>query len=183
MRFTPASLPEALIVDVDPFEDERGSFARVFCAREFSIHAPDAAGPVQVNMSFNRRAGTIRGLHFQVAPHEETKLVRCVRGGVFDVVVDIRPGSPTRGHWTGAELTADNRRALIVPRGFAHGYQTLADDTELLYQVSAYYTPGAEKGLRYDDPEIGIRWPLPVSSISAKDLSWPSFSMQAATIA
>src|SRR5690606_39186236 len=105
-----------------PFQDERGSFARVFCAREVGAHAPDAATPVQVNMSFNRRAGTVRGLHYQVEPHEETKLVRCVRGGIFDVVVDIRPDSPTRGQWTGVELTAENRRSLIVPRGFAHGY-------------------------------------------------------------
>lgn len=128
---------------------------------------------VQCNLSFNHRAGTLRGMHYQAPPATETKLVRCVRGAIFDVIVDLRPNSPTFLQHVGVELTAENRRALYVPELFAHGYQTLTDDTEVLYMVGEFYTPGAERGLRYDDPALGIAWPLPVSAISEKDLAWP----------
>ena len=127
-------------------------------------------------MSYNRRKGTLRGMHFQREPHAETKLVRVVRGAIYDVIIDLRPDSPTFKRWIGVELTAENRRALYVPAGFAHGFQTLADDTEVFYQVSAFYTPGAEGGVRYDDPAFAVSWPLPVSVISAKDAAWPDFT-------
>jgi len=168
---TPTAVPGPVLVDLERREDERGFFARTFCREEFA-----AAGlePVveQANLSFNHRAGTLRGMHLQVAPAEEAKLVRCTRGAIVDVVVDLREGSPTRYSHVAVELTADNRRALYVPPMFAHGYQTLVDDTEVVYQVSAAYTPGTERGLRHDDPALGITWPLPVTVISAKDASW-----------
>lgn len=171
MILTPTAVPGPVLVDLERREDERGFFARTFCREEFA-----AAGlePVveQANLSFNHRAGTLRGMHLQVAPAEEAKLVRCTRGAIVDVVVDLREGSPTRYSHVAVELTADNRRALYVPPMFAHGYQTLVDDTEVVYQVSAAYTPGTERGLRHDDPALGITWPLPVTVISAKDASW-----------
>jgi dTDP-4-dehydrorhamnose 3,5-epimerase len=172
MRFTETQLPGAFIIDIQPLEDERGFFARGFCERELAEHGL-IPRVVQANISFNRRKGTLRGMHSQVAPHEETKLVRCTRGALYDVIVDLRPDSSTYLQWTGVELTADNRRALFVPQGFAHGFQTLQDDTEAFYQVSEFYTPAAERGLRHDDPAIGIDWPLAVASISAKDAAWP----------
>ncbi|MGH7930054.1 MAG: dTDP-4-dehydrorhamnose 3,5-epimerase family protein, partial [Candidatus Binatia bacterium] len=131
---------------------------------------------VQANLSFNWKNGTLRGLHYQVAPHEESKLVRCTRGALYDVIVDLRPQSPTYLRWLGVELTADNHRMLYVPEGFAHGYQTLVDATEAFYQVSAFYAPGAERGARYDDPAFGIEWPAEVIVISDKDAGWPDYS-------
>ncbi|MCK9532431.1 MAG: dTDP-4-dehydrorhamnose 3,5-epimerase [Gammaproteobacteria bacterium] len=172
MRFTETELPGAFIIDIQPLEDERGFFARGFCERELAEHGL-IPRVVQANISFNRRKGTLRGMHYQVAPHEEAKLVRCTRGALYDVIVDLRPESPTYLQWTGVELTADNHRALFVPQGFAHGFQTLQDNTEAFYQVSEFYTPTAERGLRHDDPAIGIHWPLAVASISAKDTAWP----------
>jgi len=172
MRFTETDLPGAFIIDIQPLEDERGFFARGFCERELAEHGL-IPRVVQANISFNRRKGTLRGMHYQVAPHEETKLVRCTRGALYDVIVDLRPDSSTYLQWTGVELTANNHRALFVPQGFAHGFQTLQDDTEAFYQVSEFYTPTAERGLRYDDPAIAIHWPLAVTSISAKDAAWP----------
>jgi dTDP-4-dehydrorhamnose 3,5-epimerase len=131
---------------------------------------------VQMNLSYNRLAGTLRGMHFQHAPYAETKLVRCIRGAIYDVIIDLRPDSPTYKRWIGVTLTAANRLALYVPEGFAHGFQTLEDDTEVFYQVSQYYTPSAEGGVRYDDPAFGIEWPLPVTEMSEKDKRWPLFN-------
>ncbi len=171
MRFTEL-LNGAYLIDIEPRGDERGFFARGWCAREFEQQGL-VNRMVQANLSFNATAGTLRGLHFQREPHAEVKLVRCTRGALFDVVVDLRPDSPTYRQWAGAELSADNRRAMYVPEGFAHGLQTLCDDTEVFYQVSAFYAPQAEGGLRWDDPAIGIDWPLPVAQISDKDSAWP----------
>lgn len=174
MTFTKGTLPGTYIIDPDRKEDSRGFFARVFCQREFAEHGL-AQNMVQTNVSFNARRGTLRGMHYQAEPHQEVKLVRCTSGALYDVIVDVRPESETYGQWMGVELTADTHRMLYVPEGFAHGFVTLTDDTEALYQVSAFYTPGAERGLRYNDPAIGIDWPVDVTVISDKDLSWPTF--------
>lgn len=174
MQFTETELPGAYIVDLERREDERGFFARTWCQREFDEHGL-MSRLVQANMSYNRRRGTVRGMHFQRAPFAETKLVRAVRGSIYDVIVDLRPNSPSYKCWIGVELSADNRRALFVPEGFAHGFQTLEDDTDVMYQVSAFYTPGAEGGLRYNDASLDLQWPLPVAVISDKDASWPDY--------
>jgi dTDP-4-dehydrorhamnose 3,5-epimerase len=160
------------IVDPELRSDDRGFFARAFCIEEFGAAGLQTVVE-QCNLSGNYKAGTLRGMHFQIAPHPEAKLVRCIRGAILDVIVDMRPSSPTRLQHVAVELTAENKRALYVPPYFAHAYQTLTDDTEVLYQVSGSYEPTAERGLRYDDPELGIQWPLPVSVISVKDASWP----------
>ena len=175
MNFEETRLRGAYLVDLDKREDQRGFFARAFCQHEFGAHNLETQF-VQGNVSYNRSAGTLRGLHYQVAPHEEVKLVRCISGAIHDVIVDLRQGSPTVCQWMGVELSARNRRMLYVPRGFAHGYLTLVDDAEVLYLVSEFYTPGAERGLRYDDPALGITWPLPISVISDKDAAWPRFA-------
>ncbi|MCD0170410.1 MULTISPECIES: dTDP-4-dehydrorhamnose 3,5-epimerase [unclassified Deinococcus] len=172
MIFRETALPGAFTVDIQEHRDERGLFARTFCAQEFEAHGLNPL-TVQTNLSFNARAGTLRGLHYQLPPAAETKLVRCTRGAVLDVIVDLRPESPTYLQHVAVELSADNRRALFVPQRFAHGYQTLTDDAEVSYQVSEYYQPGAERGLRFDDPALGIRWPLPPGPVSAKDAAWP----------
>jgi dTDP-4-dehydrorhamnose 3,5-epimerase len=160
---------------LEPREDNRGFFARVWADDEFAAHGL-VSRVVQMNLSYNRVAGTLRGMHFQHAPYAETKLVRCIRGAIYDVIIDLRPDSPTYKRWIGVKLTAANRLALYVPEGFAHGFQTLEDDTEVFYQVSQYYTPSAEGGVRYDDPAFGIEWPLPVTEISEKDKRWPLFN-------
>ena len=160
------------IIDLDLRSDDRGFFARTFCIEEFQA-AGLHSDVEQCNLSFNHQAGTLRGMHFQIAPHPEAKLVRCIRGAVVDMIVDMRPDSPTRLQHVAVELSAENRRALFVPPYFAHGYQTLVDNTEVMYQVSGSYEPAAERGLRYDDPELVLDWPLPISAISAKDASWP----------
>jgi dTDP-4-dehydrorhamnose 3,5-epimerase len=169
---TPTGLAGCVVVDLERREDDRGFFARTFCRAEFA-----AAGlePLveQCNLSYNHRAGTLRGMHWQVEPAPEAKLVRCTAGAVLDQVVDVRPGSPTYLRSFAVELTAENRRALYVPPLLAHGYQTLVDGAEVTYQVSAAYTPGTERGLRHDDPALGLSWPLPVSVVSPKDASWP----------
>jgi dTDP-4-dehydrorhamnose 3,5-epimerase len=172
MTFTETKLKGAFVVDLEPRSDSRGFFARSFCQNEFEAHGlkPLIA---QANISFNYRKGTVRGLHFQHPPHAETKFVRCSRGAILDVIVDLRPESPTYLQHVGVELTADNRRGLYVPERFAHGYQVLEDNTETTYQVGEFYTPGAEDGLRYDDPRLAIEWPLPVTDISDKDRRWP----------
>ena len=172
MIFTETKLKGAFVVDLEPRSDERGFFARAFCQREFEAHGlkPLIA---QANISFNYRKGTVRGLHFQHPPHAETKFVRCSRGAILDLIVDLRPESPTYLQHVGVELTADNRRGLYVPERFAHGYQVLADDTETTYQVGEFYTPAAESGLRYNDPRLAIGWPLPVTDVSDKDQRWP----------
>jgi dTDP-4-dehydrorhamnose 3,5-epimerase len=172
MIFEETELIGAYVIHLEELGDERGFFARAWCAREFEA-AGLSTDLVQTNFSYNIRAGTLRGLHYQVAPHQESKLVRCIRGAIYDVIVDLRKDSESYRQWTGVELSARNRRSLYVPAGFAHGFQTLEDETEVLYQVSEFYTPGAERGLRYDDPAVGIDWPLEVSAISDKDASWP----------
>src|SRR5688500_9611911 len=172
MRFTQTPLAGAFVLELEERGDERGMFARTFCQKEFTDHGlkPTVA---QCNLSFNHKAGTLRGMHFQAPPAAETKLVRCTRGAVYDVIVDLRPDSPTYLRHVGVELSEHNRNALYVPELFAHGYQTLTDGAEVAYQVGEMYTPGSERGMRYDDPALGIRWPLPVAMISAKDASWP----------
>ena len=160
------------IIELEQRSDDRGFFARTFCVEEFGAAGLQTAVE-QCNLSGNYKAGTLRGMHFQIAPHPEAKLIRCIRGAIVDVIVDMRPDSPTRLQHVAVELTADNRRAFYVPPYFAHAYQPLSDHTEVLYQVSGSYEPTAERGLRYDDPALGISWPLPVSTISAKDASWP----------
>jgi dTDP-4-dehydrorhamnose 3,5-epimerase len=171
MIFTETKLEGAFIIDLDRKEDNRGFFARAFCQHEFE---DNGLKPViaQANIAFNRRKGSVRGMHFQFPPAAETKLVRCTRGGILDVIVDLRPESPTYLDHISVELTADNHRALFVPERFAHGYQVLEDDTETSYQVGEFYTPETEGGLRYDDPRLGLTWPLPVTEMSEKDRAW-----------
>ncbi len=178
MIFTETRLAGAFIVDLEPRSDERGFFARAFCANEFREHAMETR-VAQVNLSFSASKGTLRGMHYQLPPAAETKFVRCVRGGIYDVIIDMRPASPTFMQHIAVELTAENRRALYIPEMFAHGFQTLSDDSEALYLVSEFYTPGYERGLRYDDPAFKLNWPLPVSVISDKDANWPLFSAAA----
>ena len=172
MHFDPLPIAGGFLIRPDPVHDERGLFARVWCAEEFAKHGITTL-PVQSNTGFSPRAGTLRGLHYQVAPALEAKLVRCTRGAVFDVIVDLRADSPTRGQWFGTELTAENRHGLYVPPLCAHGYLTLCPDTELEYLATAPYFPAAARGLRYDDPAVGIRWPAPVTVISERDRGWP----------
>lgn len=171
MIFTRTPIEGVAIIDLERKADDRGFFARTFCQDEFAAAGLDTRVE-QCNLSFNHVAGTLRGMHFQVAPHPEAKLVRCIAGSIVDIIVDMRPLSPTRLQHVKVELSAGNRRALYVPPYFAHGYQTLVDEAEVIYQVSGSYAPVAERGLRWDDPDLGLEWPLPVSSISAKDASW-----------
>lgn len=172
MKFIKTSLADAVLIEQQRHGDSRGYFTRTYCAAEFAA-AGLASAFVQANHSANVAAGTLRGMHFQHAPHGEVKVVRCVQGALLDVIIDLRPESPTYRKWEGFELTAENGRSLYVPTGFAHGFQTLVDDTHATYQVSYPYTPGAEGGVRWDDPVFGIVWPLPVSVISDKDAAWP----------
>jgi dTDP-4-dehydrorhamnose 3,5-epimerase len=175
VRFTETAISGAFIIDLEPHVDDRGFFARAFCADEFGEHGLTARIS-QVNTSFNHRRGTLRGLHYQDEPAPEAKLVRCVAGAIFDVLVDMRPGSPTYLQHVGVELSAANRRQLFIPELCAAGYQTLADDTEVTYAVSEFYTPATERGMRYDDPLLAIPWPVEVTAISAKDAAWPLLS-------
>ena len=170
MRFIETALHGAFIVELQPHNDGRGLFARTFCAREFSAQKLTGSF-VQCNTSWNANKGTVRGLHYQVLPCE-VKLVRCTAGSIWDVIVDLRPNSSTYLQHVGVELTAINRRALYVPEMFAHGFQSLEDGTEVFYQMSEFYAPELARGVRYDDPKLRIRWPLPVSAISEKDQSW-----------
>lgn len=176
MRFTETPLGGAFLIDLEPVEDERGFFARTYCEEEFRRRGLDAR-IAQCSMAFSRRRGTLRGMHYQREPYAEVKLVRCTRGSVYDVIIDLRPHSPTFRHWLGAELTAANRRMLYIPTGFAHGYQTLEDETEITYQMSVPYHPEAAAGVRWDDPAFGVRWPLAVSVIAERDRSYPDFAM------
>ncbi|MBE0688770.1 MAG: dTDP-4-dehydrorhamnose 3,5-epimerase [Anaerolineae bacterium] len=174
MLFKPTPLAGAFVIELELRSDSRGFFARAFCAREFEEHGLKPA-VAQCNIAFNHKQGTLRGMHYQLPPVTETKLVRCFRGAIYDVIVDLRPESPTYLQHFGIELSADNRQALYIPDMFAHGYQTLTDDCELMYQVSEFYTPGYEAGVRYDDPAFKIEWPLPADIISEKDLLWTPF--------
>ena len=180
MIFTETKLAGAFIIDVERRSDERGFFARSWCEDEFAAHGIFLP-PLQANVSSNPTQGTLRGMHYQLAPHEESKLVRCTRGALYDVIVDLREESPTFGQWVGVELTGANFRQLFVPGCFAHGFLTLAPDTDVTYQVSAKYTPGAERGLRWNDPAIGIEWPAVPQLISDKDQAHADFSYQMAT--
>lgn len=171
MVFAETKLSGAFVIDLERNDDVRGFFARAFCQHEFEDHG---LKPViaQVNIGFNRRKGTLRGMHFQYPPAAETKFVRCVRGAILDIIVDLRPESPTYLQHTAVELTAGNHRGIYVPERFAHGYQALEDDTETTYHVGEFYTPGSEGGLLYDDPRLQLAWPLPVSVMSDKDRQW-----------
>lgn len=177
MIFTETKLKGAIILDIEKREDSRGFFARVFCQNEMKAHGlkPNIA---QANTAFNIKKGTVRGMHFQFPPAAETKLVRCTRGAILDIIVDLRPESPTYLQHIAVELNEDNYRALYVPERFGHGYQALADKTETSYQVGEFYTPGTEGGLLYNDPKLGLEWPLPVSVISDKDKVWKSLAEQ-----
>jgi dTDP-4-dehydrorhamnose 3,5-epimerase len=174
MIFQQTELPGAYIIELEKRADERGFFARAWCLREFTAHGLTAQ-LVQANISYNKQRGTLRGMHYQAKPFAEVKLVRCTRGAIYDVIIDLRRDSPTYLRWIGVELTAAGHRMLYVPEGFAHGFQTLSDDAEVMYQVSQYYTPDAEGGVRYDDPAFGIDWPLEVAVISEKDRRWPDY--------
>jgi dTDP-4-dehydrorhamnose 3,5-epimerase len=171
MVFSETALAGAYIVDIDRREDSRGHFARTFCAEEFSSRGMQIL-VAQASLSFNTKAGTLRGMHFQYPPAAETKYIRCTKGAVLDVIVDLRPESPTYLKHLAVELSAENGRGLCVPKRFAHGFMTLVDDTELTYLISESHTPNAEGGLRYDDPRIGVTWPLSVSVISERDTRW-----------
>jgi dTDP-4-dehydrorhamnose 3,5-epimerase len=178
MIFAATQLDDVWLIDIEPREDQRGFFARTWCRQELAAQGVDTE-IAQESLSYNRHRGTLRGLHFQRSPNEETKIVRCTRGGIFDVIVDLRPRSPTYLQWQGFELTAENRKALYVPKGFAHGFQTLTDEAEIVYQISAFYAPDSAGGYRYDDPAFGIAWPLPVTAINERDLGWPPFKIDA----
>ncbi|MEL6361445.1 MAG: dTDP-4-dehydrorhamnose 3,5-epimerase [Pseudomonadota bacterium] len=177
MKFLPTPLEGAFVVEQEPFSDDRGFFARAFCKAEFSEAGIDLDF-VQMNMSGNSRAGTLRGLHYQDETAPEAKFLRCVRGRIFDAIVDMRIGSVTYGQWFGVTLTAEDRRAIFVPPLFAHGYMSLEDDSQVMYQTSAYYAPGTERGVRFDDPGVGIKWPMAPADISEKDKTWPDISLK-----
>lgn len=174
MRFVPLELPGVCLVEIEPSEDERGFFARAFCEREFAAHGLPTRFP-QCNISWNRQALTLRGMHFQAEPHREAKLVRCIAGALHDVVVDLRPDSPTRLRWLGVDLDAERRAALFVPEGFAHGFLTLRPRTEVYYHMGESYVPGAARGFRWDDPLFAIRWPADPAVVSERDRTYPAF--------
>jgi len=175
MIFEETKLKGAYIIQPERISDTRGYFARAWCSKEFETHGLNTS-PVQSNISFNIKEGTVRGMHFQISPYAETKLVRCTRGAIWDVIIDIRPDSTTYTQWIGVELTMDNHTMLYVPEGFAHGYQTLTDNSEVFYQVSQFHAPEFERGIRWDDPSFDIKWPLSGERIiSEKDRKWPDF--------
>lgn len=172
MTFHPTPLEGSYTIELSPFGDERGWFARTYCEKEFASIGHDKKW-VQLNHSFTKKQGAVRGMHFQLPPFSEIKLVRCIAGSVFDVIIDIRKDSLTFLQWFGTELSAANRRMLYIPEGFAHGFQTLTEDCELIYHHSAFYTPGAEGGIRYNDPAVNINWPMAVTEISERDRNHP----------
>jgi len=174
MRFAETALAGVVLVDLEPHEDERGAFARLHCPEAFAA-AGHPFAPVQTSLSRNPRAATLRGLHYQPAPHAEAKLVRAVRGRIFDVALDLRPDSPTYRQWASAELSADNARALLIPEGVAHGFLTLEPATDVLYQISPAFQPGHEAGVRWDDPAFAIAWPAKPALISARDSGYPDY--------
>lgn len=174
MIFNKTPLPGAYTIDLEKRGDDRGFFARFFCVNEFKQHELET-NFVQINNSLSANKGTLRGMHYQLAPNAETKVVRCIRGSLYDVILDLRPQSPTFGKWFGAELTAENRRMMYVPEGFAHGFLTLEDDTEALYLVSAMYAPERERGVRWNDPKFNIEWPMQPVIVSEKDQNHPDF--------
>ena len=176
MIFHQTCLNDVFVVDLEKREDERGFFARAWCKNEFKAHDIDS-DIVQANISFNNKKGTLRGMHYQISPHEETKLIRCIRGGIYDLIVDLRPDSSTYKKSFGVELTQENRKMFVVPKGFAHGYLTLEENTEIFYQVSQFYAPGSERGIRWNDPALNLKWPeVGPLTLSEKDQNWPDFS-------
>ena len=175
MIFKPTAIAGVVVIEPERHGDARGHFARTYCADDFQANGLDPR-IAQCSTSFNAKAGTLRGLHFQREPHAEVKLVRCTRGAIFDVAVDLRPDSPTYRRWMGRELTADEGAMLYVPEGCAHGYLTLSDDTEVTYFASTFYAPGSARGVRFDDPAFGIEWPAPALVVSDQDRQWPDFS-------
>ena len=174
MLFTPTKLKDAYIVEPKKLEDERGFFARSWCEKEFRDRGLNP-NLVQCNISFNKQKGTLRGMHLQIEPYAEAKLVRCTQGAIYDVIVDLRPNSETYLQWIGIELNPDNRKALYVPEGFAHGFQTLADDTEVFYQMSQFYAPECARGYRWNDPSFKIAWKDDITTISEKDRNWADY--------
>ncbi len=175
MLFTESKIPGVWVIELEKRQDDRGYFARAWCANEFADHGLPQF--VQSNMSLCRHKGTIRGLHYQLAPHGEAKYMRCIRGAIFDVSLDVRPDSPTYKQWFAIELTADNRTAVFIPEGLAHAYQALTDDAEVIYSASCAYTPGAERGIRWNDPAFDIEWPIREAIVSEKDAKWPDFKL------
>lgn len=174
MKYTETPIGGVLLIELEPVEDERGFFARTYCEAEFRSRGLETR-IAQSSMAWNARKGTLRGMHYQRDPYAEVKLVRCTNGGIFDVVVDLRPESPTFRRWFGSELNAANRRMIYIPNGIAHGYQTLQEETEISYQMSSPYRPEAAAGVRWDDPAFGIDWPLQVAAISERDRCYPDF--------
>jgi dTDP-4-dehydrorhamnose 3,5-epimerase len=172
--FRETKLKGAYIIEVKSLDDERGFFARSFCQKEFERHGLNAR-IVQCNISYNKMKGTLRGMHYQIAPYEETKLVRCTKGAIYDVVIDLRPDSSTFTQWIAVELTAENRRMLYIPERLAHGFQTLEDNTEVFYQISEFYAPEYERGVRWNDPAFGIQWPETQRIISQRDQNYADF--------
>ena len=175
MRFTETRLKGAFIIEPERLEDERGFFARTFCQKEFEAHGLNPR-LVQCNISYNKHKGTLRGIHYQVAPMAEAKLVRCTRGAFYDIIIDLRPESPTYCQWLAEELNAKNFKMIYIPEGFANGFQTLEDETEVFYQMSEFYSPEHARGVRWDDPVFGIEWPLNSKIISEKDKNYPLIS-------
>jgi dTDP-4-dehydrorhamnose 3,5-epimerase len=176
MIFMETKLKGAFLIEPQRHEDERGFFARMFCEKEFEAHGLKPR-MVQCSISFNKKKGTLRGMHYQAAPYAEDKVVRCTAGRIYDVAVDLRPESATFKHWIAAELSADNRRMFYIPAGLAHGFQTVADDSEVFYQMSEFYHPESARGVRWDDPAFGINWPAAERTISPKDRSIPDFDL------
>jgi len=174
MIFKETKLRGAYIIELEPLEDERGFFARSFCQKEFEEHSLNFS-IVQCNLSYNKKKGTLRGMHYQIAPHKEAKLVSCIKGAIYDVIIDLRPDSPTLKQWIVVELTAENRRMLYIPEGFTHGFQTMEDNTEVFYQMSEFYHPESAKGVRWNDPAFGIVWPADIRVISDRDRQYPDF--------
>lgn len=175
MKFIQTPLSGAYVVELEKRGDDRGFFARAFCVEEFTAHGLNPT-VLQANISESARKGTLRGLHYQIAPFGEVKFIRCIKGSVYDVLVDLRPESHTFKQWFGIELTAENQKAVYIPEGFAHGHQTLEDDSQIMYLVSQKYSPEHERGLRWDDPSITIQWPLKPTVMSDKDTHWPDFT-------
>lgn len=177
MIFTETKLKGAFVVEIERFEDDRGFFALSWSQKAFAKRGLDST-LVECNLSFNKKRGTVRGMHYQHEPHGQAKLVRCTMGAIYDVIIDLRQSSPTMNQWFGVELNADNRKMLYVPVNFAHGFQTLADNTEVLYQMSSVYVPESGRGVRWNDPVFGINWPHKVTSISERDATYADFSRQ-----
>jgi dTDP-4-dehydrorhamnose 3,5-epimerase len=175
MTFTETKLNGAYVIEIQKLEDTRGFFARTWCKNEFERHGL-ISYLMQANISFSNKKGTLRGMHYQIAPNQESKLVRCTKGAIYDVIIDLRPNSLTYKQWLGTELTAENYKMLYVPESFAHGFQTLENDTEVIYQVSQFYAPQSERGVRYNDPAFGIKWPVDVQVITDKDNNWADYA-------